>query len=147
MTWREISGRPSSAAARNAESRFGAAHAAALSALVPVPPADVELIFMGIQAHEQERKTRRAQREREAAAAGRRNGGLGLGNRNSGGGGATSPREAMAEFEQFLSGVVRLAARMQVPPPPDPGSGGGGGSGSGSEDSPDEVGRCRLNPC
>ena len=78
-------------------------------------------------------------------------------------GGATSPREAMAEFEQFLAGVVRLAARVQVPPPPDPDPGGGsvsgggggreggggseGGSGSGGEYSPDEVGRCSLTPC
>jgi hypothetical protein len=46
----------------------------ALSALVSVPPADVELIFMSIQAHEQERKILRAQRAREAAVATRQGG-------------------------------------------------------------------------
>jgi hypothetical protein len=123
------------ASRRGASAMYSEAHLAAYNSMVDVHSGDIDLLFTGILAQEQKRKRRGDLRARQAsftgAGAGGFGGGVGGGGQaggakreDSNGGGSTSPRDAMAEFEQFLSGVVRLAMRMRLPSVPEPGEGG-----------------------
>ena len=103
----------SAAGKRGASSTYSAAHLAAYESLKAPPPTDVALMFTGILAQEHAR--RRQKEEAAAVGGGSRAGRTGTEPLNLNGGGVSSPRDAMAGFEQFLSGVVRLASWIRLP--------------------------------